>query len=209
MELSKQERELFLPLPVLWSKNFFNKNFLISTQEFKIDFQNRKRNYIKRKRNYLSHFWASDQKTSFTTFSPYLPRNSKLIDKTVNGIIQTGNGIISPLSRLLIKIFILQNVSYFQENGMIQPGYGITSPPSWPLIQIFLTLTYSQTFSMDLFWPICTYSDISGPNRISSQPVQDPACYYSKATILSVPSIPATTWPSTQQLLMSAHPPPC
>ena len=66
MELFKQEMELFLPLPVLWSKNFFNKNFLISTQEFKIDFQNRKRNYLNRKRNYFSHFLASDQKTSFT-----------------------------------------------------------------------------------------------------------------------------------------------
>ena len=31
MELFKQEMGLFLPLPVLWSKNFFNKNFLIST----------------------------------------------------------------------------------------------------------------------------------------------------------------------------------
>ena len=37
MELFKQEMELLLPLPVLWSKNFFNKNSLISTQEFKID----------------------------------------------------------------------------------------------------------------------------------------------------------------------------
>ena len=59
MELFKQEMELFLPLPVLWSKNFFNKNFLISTQEFKIDFQNRKRNYLNRKWN---HFRPSDQK---------------------------------------------------------------------------------------------------------------------------------------------------
>ena len=71
MELFKQEMELFLPLPVLWSKNFFNKNFLISTQEFKIDFQNRNRNYLNRKRNYLSHFRASDQKTSFTRCSHF------------------------------------------------------------------------------------------------------------------------------------------
>ena len=39
MDLFKQEIELFLPPPVLWSKNFFNKNCLISTQEFKIIFK--------------------------------------------------------------------------------------------------------------------------------------------------------------------------
>ena len=36
MELFKQEMELCIPFPVLWSKNFFNKNVLIFTQEFKI-----------------------------------------------------------------------------------------------------------------------------------------------------------------------------
>ena len=46
MELFKQEMELFLPLSGRWSKNYFYKNFLISTKEFKIDFQNRKRNYL-------------------------------------------------------------------------------------------------------------------------------------------------------------------
>ena len=71
MDLFKQEMELFLPLPVLWSKNFFNKKFLISTKEFKIDFQNRNRNYLNRKRNYFSHFRASDQKTSFTRCSHF------------------------------------------------------------------------------------------------------------------------------------------
>ena len=29
----------------------------------------------------------------------------------------------------------------------------------------------------DLFWPIWTYVNISGPNQISSQPMQDPACF--------------------------------
>ena len=88
MELSKQEIELFLPLPGLWSKNFFYKMLLIITKESKIDFQNRKWNYLNRKWNYLnrkwnyfSHFHVSDQKTSFTTSSPYLPRNSKSIFK--------------------------------------------------------------------------------------------------------------------------------
>ena len=45
MELSKQEMELFLTLPGLWSKNFFYKTFFISSKGFKIDFQNRKWNY--------------------------------------------------------------------------------------------------------------------------------------------------------------------
>ena len=48
--------ELFHQLPDLGSKNYFYKNFLISTKEFQIDFPNRKRNYLNRKWNYLSHF---------------------------------------------------------------------------------------------------------------------------------------------------------
>ena len=74
------------------TKNFF---YNISTKELKIGFQNRKWNYF-------SHFQVSDQKTSFITSSPRLPRNSKFVFKTKNGIIQTGNGIISPTSRPLI-----------------------------------------------------------------------------------------------------------
>ena len=43
----------------------------------------------------LFHFYqASDQKTSSTTYFPYLPKSSELIFKTGYGIIQTGNGII-------------------------------------------------------------------------------------------------------------------
>ena len=64
MELSKQEIELLLLLPGLWSKNFSYKMFLIRSKGFKINFQNRKWNYSKRKWNYFSHFQASDQKTS-------------------------------------------------------------------------------------------------------------------------------------------------
>ena len=127
--------EFFLPLPVLWSKNFFNKNFLISTQEFKIDFQNRKRNYLNRKRNYLSHFRASDQKTSFKRCFTFFPRSLRLIFKT-------GNGIISPTFRPMIKKLLLQEFSHFhqgvqnwfskqetelsRQNGIIYP----TSRPS-------------------------------------------------------------------------------
>ena len=75
MELSKQEMELFIPFPGLWSKNFFYNIFSILTKEFKIVFQNRKWNFPNRKLNYFSHFQASDQTKSFTTYSPYLPRS--------------------------------------------------------------------------------------------------------------------------------------
>ena len=79
MGLSKQEMELFLPLPGLWSKNFFNKMFLIWSKEFKINFQNRKWNYPNRKWNYFSHFQASDQKNSFIKCLSFNLRVSKLI----------------------------------------------------------------------------------------------------------------------------------
>ena len=81
MELSKQEMELFLPLPGLWSKNFFYKMFLICSKGFKINFQNRKWNYPNRKWNYFSTFQASDQKVSFTKCFSFDPRDSKLIFK--------------------------------------------------------------------------------------------------------------------------------
>ena len=42
-------------------------------------------------------------KTSFSTSSPFSPRNSKLVFKTVNGMIQTGNRINYFNSRPLIK----------------------------------------------------------------------------------------------------------
>ena len=111
--------ELFLPLPGLWSKNFFYKMFFIWSKEFKINFQNRKWNnpnrkwnYQNRKWNYISHFKVSDQKTYFTKCFSFDPRGSKLIFKTGNGIIQTGNGIISLISKPLIKKLLLQNVSH-------------------------------------------------------------------------------------------------
>ena len=86
--------------------------FYISSKRFKIDFQNRKWNYPNRKWNYFSHFQASDEKTSFTKCFSFDPRGPKLIFKTGNGIIQTGNGFISPTSRPLMKKLLLQNVSH-------------------------------------------------------------------------------------------------
>ena len=84
---SKQEMELFLPLPGLWSKNFFYIMFLICSKGFKINFQNRKWNYPNRRWNYFSHFQASDQITSFRKCFLFVPRGSKLIYETGNGII--------------------------------------------------------------------------------------------------------------------------
>ena len=99
MELFKQDMDLFLLLPGLWSKNFFYKMFLICSKDFKINFQNRKWNYPNRIWNYFSHIQAFNQKTSFTKCFSLVPGVSKLIFKTGKGIIQTGNGIISPTSR--------------------------------------------------------------------------------------------------------------
>ena len=100
-------------------KNLFYKMFLICSKGLKIDFQNRKWNYPNRKWNYFSHFQASDQKTCFTKCFLFVPRVSKLIFKTGNGIIQTGNEIISPTSRPKIKKHILRNVSH---SHLIQGG---------------------------------------------------------------------------------------
>ena len=84
--------------------------FLNCSKGFKIDFQNRKWNYPNRKWNYFSNFQASDQKTYFTKCFSFDPRGSKSILKSGNGIIQTGNRIIFPPSRPLIKKLILQYV---------------------------------------------------------------------------------------------------
>ena len=77
--------------------------------------EKRKWNYPNRKWNYLTHFQASDQKTSFTKCFSFDLKSSKLIFKTGNGIIQTGNGIISPSSRPLIKKTVLKYVSHLTQ----------------------------------------------------------------------------------------------
>ena len=102
MELFKQEMELFHPLPDLWSKNFFYKMSLIFTKELIIDFQNRKWNYPHRKWNYFSNV------KMFLIWSKEL----NFIFKTENGIIQTGNGMISLTSRPLIKKLLFQHHSH-------------------------------------------------------------------------------------------------
>ena len=77
--------------------------FLTFTNEFKTGFENRKWNYPNRKWNYFSYFLTFDQKTSFTKYFSFDPKVLKLIFKTGNGFIQTGNGIISPTSRPQMK----------------------------------------------------------------------------------------------------------
>ena len=79
--------------------------FPIYSEELKIYFQNRKWNNPNRKWNYFSNFQASDRKTSFSTSFSYDPKGSKSIFETRIGIIQTGNGFISPTSWPLIKNF--------------------------------------------------------------------------------------------------------
>ena len=144
MELSKQEMELFLSLPVLWSKNFFYKMILIWSKRFNINFQKRKWNYPNRKWNYFSQCQASEPKTSFTKCFLFVPRVSKLIFKTGNGIIQTGKRLISPTSGPLIRKLLLQNVSHLIQrvklifitgNVIIQTGNGIIYPISSPQIK--------------------------------------------------------------------------
>ena len=95
MELSKQEMELFLLFPDFRLKNFFYKIFLNFINEFQTGFENRKQNYPNRKWNYFSYFLTSNQKTYFTKSFQLLKTNPKLVLKTGNRIIQTGNGIIS------------------------------------------------------------------------------------------------------------------
>jgi hypothetical protein len=43
MELPEQEMELFLPLSVIGSKNFFNKNIPIWSNDFEIEYETLKR----------------------------------------------------------------------------------------------------------------------------------------------------------------------
>ena len=102
------------------SRPLFKKNLLhfisfILTKELKNDLQNTKWNHPNRKWNYFSNFLVSDWKTSLTNCFSFSPRSSKLIFKTRNGIIQTGNRIISPTSGPLIKKLLLQDVSHFSQ----------------------------------------------------------------------------------------------
>ena len=116
----------------------------------------------------------------------FFARSLKLILKTGNRIIQTGNGIISPTSRHLIKKVCSKDCFHFYqwvlywfstENGIIQAGNGIISLPFWSLIQNFLLQIFFYFLPrrlnwkltdwltdrplalfphLDLFWPIWT-----------------------------------------------------
>ena len=71
MELSKEEMESFLPFAVIGSKNFFNKRFLVQSNDSKMVFINRKWNYLNRKWNYLSPFQLLYPKSSLTKDSSF------------------------------------------------------------------------------------------------------------------------------------------
>jgi hypothetical protein len=66
-------------------------------------FRNRKWNYLNRKWYYFCPFQSSDQKTSLTKVFPFGLKIPKWFSETGNGILQTGNGIIFPLSSHRIK----------------------------------------------------------------------------------------------------------
>ena len=63
----------------------------------------------------ITYLQVSDQKTSFTKCFSFLLRNARWIFKTGYGTIQSGNGIISPTSRPLIKKLLLQKASHFHK----------------------------------------------------------------------------------------------
>ena len=95
--------ESFLPFAVIGSKNFFNKRFLVQSNDSKMVFIKRKWNYLNRKWNYFSPFQLLYQKTYFTKESSFDQIIPKWFSEKGNGIIQTGNGNISPLFSYCIK----------------------------------------------------------------------------------------------------------
>jgi hypothetical protein len=97
-KLSKQEMEIFLPFPVIKSKNFFNKSIPHWFNDSKMVDRKRKWNFLNRKWNYFSPFQSSDKKSSLTAVFSFGPTIPKWFSETGNGIVLTGNGIISPPS---------------------------------------------------------------------------------------------------------------
>ena len=128
MELSKEEMELFLPFPVIRSKNFLHKSFSIWSTTSKLVFRNRKWNYVNRKCNYFSPFQLSDQNTYSIKVIPIGSLILKWLLETENGVLQIGNGIFSPLSSYQIKKLFFTKVSLFGlllSNWFSELGNGI------------------------------------------------------------------------------------
>ena len=137
MVLSKQEIESFLPLPGLWSKNFFFKMCLTFIKVFKINFQNRKWNYLT---SFIT-FKASDKKTSITKWVSFISGRSKLIFKTWKRIFKTGNESYKQKMELFNQLPGLWSKHFFGKifqiltrssklifktgNGIYQTGNGI------------------------------------------------------------------------------------
>ena len=138
MESAKQKIES--------SKHKMESFFLLPDPVYKIDFQNKKWNYF-------SHFQA--RKTSFKKCWLFIRRGLKLIFYRGNRIIQTGNGIISPTSRPLIKIFFYKillicpkglNIDFQNRKRNHQNRKWIILPIYRPLIKKLLLQNISHLF---------------------------------------------------------------
>ena len=128
---------------------------------------------------------------SLTRCFSFSPRSPKLIFKTGNRIIQTGNGIISLTSWPLIKRLLPQDFFSFlpRISKLIFNRKQNYSNRKWNNFSIFQASVWSKYFSflpkavltylssVHLFWPIWSYLDVSWPTRISLQPMQHPTCY--------------------------------
>ena len=73
---------------------------------------------------YSRHFPASDQKFSFTKFFSFIPRNSKLIFKIRNGIIQEQMEISIPPKSLWSKNFFYNIFSIFTMKVEVKISFG-------------------------------------------------------------------------------------
>merc|ERR1712105_526707 len=91
-----------MPLAGLRSKTYSKKCFSFVPRGFKIEFQDRKRNDPNRKLKYFSYISLWPKNFFYKRFFICSKRFKKNF-KIGNGIIQTGNGIISPTSRPLIE----------------------------------------------------------------------------------------------------------
>ena len=86
MLLSKQEMELFLPIPVIGSKNFLTKvsQFGPTIQN---GFQKQEMKLSKQEMELFLHFPVIGSKTFFNISIPIWSNNSKWFSETGNGII--------------------------------------------------------------------------------------------------------------------------
>ena len=130
--VSKQEIDLFIPLPVLWPKNFLYNMLHIFTKEFEIVFQNRKWNYLNRKWNYFPRIQAFDQKTTFTKISHFHQRVPNWFSKQETELSKQEIELSIPFPALWSKTSFTRCSTFFQrsfklifKDGIIKTGNGI------------------------------------------------------------------------------------